>query len=157
SAAGTVVAVGEGAAELRPGDRVACAGAGYASHAEVIFVPKNLCAIVPDGVPLEAACYTTVGAIALHGVRQADARLGEAVAVIGRALAGRFRFELLKAAGCRFMGVDIDRPVCEFAKLPGAALVAGDAAAARTACESLTGGRGADCILITAGTKSNEP
>jgi predicted dehydrogenase/threonine dehydrogenase-like Zn-dependent dehydrogenase len=157
SASGIVIEIGEGVTGLAPGDRVACAGAGYASHAEVIFVPRNLCATVPDGVPLESACYTTVGAIALHGVRQADARLGETAAVIGLGLVGQLTVQLLKAAGCHVIGIDIDPAACELAKLSGADLVASDPAAARAACDSLTAGRGADCILITAGTKSNDP
>jgi predicted dehydrogenase/threonine dehydrogenase-like Zn-dependent dehydrogenase len=157
SASGVVIEIGEGVTGLAPGDRVACAGAGYASHAEVIFVPRNLCATVPDSVPLESACYTTVGAIALHGVRQADARLGETAAVIGLGLVGQLTVQLLKAAGCHVIGIDIDPAACELAKLSGADLVVSDPAAARAACDSLTAGRGADCILITAGTKSNEP
>ena len=70
SASGSVVAVGEGVKDLQAGDSVACAGGGYASHAEVLFVPQNLCCKVPEGVSLETACYTTVGSIALHGVLQ---------------------------------------------------------------------------------------
>jgi predicted dehydrogenase/threonine dehydrogenase-like Zn-dependent dehydrogenase len=157
SASGIVIEIGEGVTDLAPGDRVACAGAGYASHAEVIFVPRNLCATVPDSVPLESACYTTVGAIALHGVRQADVRLGETAAVIGLGLVGQLTVQLLKAAGCHVIGIDIDPAACELAKLSGADLVTSDPAAARSACDSLTAGRGADCILITAGTRSNEP
>src|SRR4051812_36950253 len=75
SASGIVAAVGRDVKEFKSGDRIACAGAGYASHAEVIFVPKNLCTKLPDGASLESACYTTVGAIALQGIRQADTRL----------------------------------------------------------------------------------
>ena len=157
SASGVVTAVGHDVKEFKAGDRIACAGAGYASHAEVIFVPKNLCAKLPDGASLESACYTTVGAIALQGIRQADTRLGEAVAVIGLGLVGQLTVQLLKAAGCQVIGVDIDKAACELAKRSGADLVASDQQSARAACMSLTEGRGADCILITAGTKSNEP
>jgi predicted dehydrogenase/threonine dehydrogenase-like Zn-dependent dehydrogenase len=157
SASGVVTAVGRDVKEFKVGDRIACAGAGYASHAEVIFVPKNLCAKLPDGASLESACYTTVGAIALQGIRQADTRLGEAVAVIGLGLVGQLTVQLLKAAGCQVIGVDIDKAACELAKRSGADLVASDQASARAACMSLTEGHGADCVLITAGTKSNEP
>jgi predicted dehydrogenase/threonine dehydrogenase-like Zn-dependent dehydrogenase len=157
SASGVVTAVGRDVKEFKVGDRIACAGAGYASHAEVIFVPKNLCAKLPDGASLESACYTTVGAIALQGIRQADTRLGEAVAVIGLGLVGQLTVQLLKAAGCQVVGVDIDKAACNLAKLSGADLVASDWQSARAACMSLTEGRGADCVLITAGTKSNEP
>jgi predicted dehydrogenase/threonine dehydrogenase-like Zn-dependent dehydrogenase len=157
SASGIVTAVGRDAQEFRVGDRVACAGGGYASHAEVIFVPRNLCCKLPNGVSQESACYTTVGAIALQGIRQADPRLGEAVAVIGLGLVGQLTVQLLKAAGCQVLGVDIDQAACELAKKSGAHSVANDSASARTACDALTAGRGADCIVITAATKSSEP
>jgi polar amino acid transport system substrate-binding protein len=157
SASGVVTAVGRDVKEFKVGDRIACAGAGYASHAEVIFVPKNLCTKLPDGASLESACYTTVGAIALQGIRQADTRLGESVAVIGLGLVGQLTVQLLKAAGCQVIGIDIDKAACELAKKSGADLAASDEESARAACMSLTEGRGADCILITAGTKSNEP
>jgi predicted dehydrogenase/threonine dehydrogenase-like Zn-dependent dehydrogenase len=157
SAAGEVMAVGRDAQEFRVGDRVACAGGGYASHAEVIFVPRNLCCKIPDAVSFEPACYTTVGAIALQGVRQADARLGEAVAVIGLGLVGQLTVQLLKAAGCQVLGVDINEAACELARKSGADSVALDPASARTACNALSGGRGADCIVITAATNSSQP
>jgi predicted dehydrogenase/threonine dehydrogenase-like Zn-dependent dehydrogenase len=157
SASGVVTAVGRDAQDFRVGDRVACAGGGYASHAEVIFVPRNLCCKLPESVSLESACYTTVGAIALQGIRQADPRLGEVVAVIGLGLVGQLTVQLLKAAGCQVLGVDIDQAACELAKRSGADSVANDTASARTACEALSEGRGADCILITAATKSSEP
>ncbi|MGA9772568.1 MAG: bi-domain-containing oxidoreductase [Blastocatellia bacterium] len=157
SASGVVIAVGGQVQEFRVGDRVACAGGGYATHAEVIFVPKNLCAKLPDSATLESACYTTVGAIALQGLRQADMRLGETVAVIGLGLVGQLTVQLLKAAGCGVIGIDIDKNACELAKKSGADLVASDPQTARALCQSLTEGRGADCVVITAGTKSNEP
>lgn len=157
SASGEVVAVGAEATEFRVGDRVACAGGGYASHAEVIFVPRNLCCKLPEGVSYEAASYTTVGAIALQGIRQADPRLGEAVVVLGLGLVGQLTVQLLKAAGCRVLGVDITQAPCDLALRSGADLVAADSAAARAACDALTDGRGADCILITAATRSSEP
>lgn len=156
SAAGTVVEVGSKVAEFRVGDRVACAGVGYASHAEVIYVPKNLCCKIPEAASLEAACYTTVGAIALQGIRQADPRLGEAVAVIGLGLVGQLTVQLLKAAGCRVLGIDIDRSACELATKSGADVVA-DSASAQAACAALTEGHGADCIVITAASKTSEP
>ena len=157
SASGVVTAVGRDVRDFKVGDRVACAGGGYASHAEVLFVPKNLCAKLPQEASLESACYTTVGAIALQGIRQADTRLGEVVAVIGLGLVGQLTVQLLKAAGCLVVGIDIDKAACELARKSGADLVASDTASARAECLSLTDGRGADCVLITAGTKSNEP
>lgn len=157
SAAGTVIAVGEQVRDLSVGDRVACAGAGYASHAEVLFVPQNLCSRLPADAPFEAACYATVGAIALHGIRQSEARLGEAVAVIGLGLLGQLTVQMLKAAGCRVLGIDIDPAACELAKLSGADFVATGFEEARRAAARLTAGRGADAILITASTKSDDP
>ena len=157
SASGVVAAVANDVQEFRVGDLVACAGAGYASHAEVIFVPRNLCCSLPEGVSQESACYTTVGAIALQGIRQADPRLGEVVAVIGLGLVGQLTVQLLKAAGCQVLGVDIDQAACDLATKSGADLVSGDASSARKACDALTLGRGADCIVITAATKSSEP
>lgn len=157
SAAGIVTAVGNEAREFQVGDRVACAGGGYASHAEVLFVPKNLCCKLPEAASLESASYTTVGAIALQGVRQSDVRLGETIAVIGLGLVGQLTVQLLKASGCQVVGIDIDKTACELARRSGADAVTSDASSARALCDRLTEGRGADCIIITASTKSNEP
>lgn len=157
SASGIVTEVGRDVTDLKVGDRVACAGAGYASHAEVIYVPRNLCCLVPEGASLEAASYTTVGSIALQGIRQADLRLGETAVVIGLGLVGQLTVQMLKAAGCRVLGVDIDPLACELGLKSGADRVASDEADAIAACNALTDGRGADSILITAGTKSNQP
>ncbi len=157
SASGTVMAIGEQVNGFQIGDRVACAGAGYASHAEVLFVPQNLCCKLPDAASLEAACYTTVGAIALQGIRQADVRLGEAVAVIGLGLIGQLTVQMLKAAGCRVLGFDIDGLACEAAKQSGADFVASSDDEVRRACQVMTEGRGADAIIITASTKSDAP
>lgn len=157
SASGIIEAIGERVSRFQIGDRVACAGAGYASHAEVLFVPQNLVSKLPESASLESACYTTVGAIALHGIRQSESRLGETVAVIGLGLVGQLTVQMLKAAGCLVVGIDIDSNACELAKRSGADLVTSDSAEARLLCDSLTEGRGADSIIITAGTKSNDP
>jgi predicted dehydrogenase/threonine dehydrogenase-like Zn-dependent dehydrogenase len=157
SASGTVIAIGQGVTGFQVGDRVACAGAGYASHAEFLFVPQNLCRKLPEGATLESACYTTVGAIALQGIRQADVRLGESVAVIGLGLVGQLTVQMLKASGCRVLGIDIDSTACELATKSGADFVAGNADSARERCAAMTDGRGADSIIITASTKSDEP
>ena len=157
SASGIVMAVGSDVSEFQVGDQVACAGAGYASHAEINFIPRNLCSKLPSGASLESACYTTLGAIALQGVRQTDARLGETIVVIGLGLVGQLTVQILKAAGCHVMGVDIDPSACELAKRSGADEVATDAASARELCRSFSDGQGADSILVTAGTKSSEP
>ncbi len=157
SASGIVTATGEGVSEFQAGDRVACAGAGYASHAEAISVPKNLVCKIPEGASLESACYTTVGAIALHSIRQAQARLGETVAVIGLGLVGQLVVQMLRAAGCRVVGIDIDPKACQLALKSGAELVTSDSSEARALCEKLSNGFGADSILITASTNSSEP
>ena len=155
SAAGTVLACGEHVHELRPGDRVACGGAGYASHAEVLSVPRNLCAKVPDGVALEDAAFATIGAIAMQGVRQADLRLGERAVVVGLGLLGLLTVQLLRASGCRVLGVDLDPGRAALAAELGA-----DATATTDAVEQalhMSDGRGADAVLLTAATSSNGP
>jgi polar amino acid transport system substrate-binding protein len=157
SASGRVIAVGRGAEEFRIGDAVACAGVGYASHAEVIFVPRNLCARVPEGASLESACYATVGAIAMHGIRQSEVRLGEVAVIIGLGLVGQLTAQMLKAAGARVIGFDIDDLACRLATESGVDATAGNEDELLDACKSLTNARGADCILITAASKSNRP
>src|SRR5215813_8086203 len=120
SAAGIVSAVGEGVSDLRAGDRVACAGVGYASHAEVLSVPKNLCVRVPDGISFDHAAFATVGAIALQGVRLAEPTLGESIVVIGLGLIGQLAVQLLAANGCRVFGIDLDAKKIDLAKQLGA-------------------------------------
>src|SRR5688572_5289557 len=97
SLAGEVIAVGPGAEEFRVGQLVACAGAGYANHAEINFVPKNLVVPVPENVPSKHAAFATVGAIALHGFRQAEMQLGETACVIGLGLLGQLLVQILRA------------------------------------------------------------
>lgn len=143
--------------EFAPGDRVACAGGGYASHAEVIAVPRNLAVKIPDGVSFDEAAFTTLGAIALQGVRQADVRLGEAVAVIGLGLLGQLTVQLLKAAGCRVIGLDINERQFELAREFGADALALSGSGSLGTIESFTRGIGCDAVIITAGTSSNEP
>jgi len=158
SASGTVIAVGGGVTDLKPGDRVACAGGGYASHGEYMLIPENLCAKVPRAVELDEAAYATLGAIALQGVRQAHPTLGEIVVVIGLGLVGQLTLQLLKANGCSVIGIDLDPKAVKLAKQCGA-----DAALQRTADDvknvvrSLTKGVGADAVMITAATPSNDP
>ncbi|MBX5477555.1 MAG: bi-domain-containing oxidoreductase [Pyrinomonas methylaliphatogenes] len=157
SAAGTVIAVGEEVAGISVGDRVACAGAGFASHAEIISVPKNLCARVPSGVSMEHAAFGTLGAIALQGVRLAEPTLGEAVVVIGLGLLGQLTVQLLKANGCRVFGIDLDERKVELARSLGADEAAVMNAETRRAVMDWSRGRGADAVLVTAATSSNEP
>src|SRR5919202_5527040 len=157
SAAGTVIEVGEDAGDFRVGDRVACAGLGYASHAEVLSVPKNLCARVPEGVDFESAAFSTLGAIALQGVRLAEPTLGESVVVIGLGLIGQLAAQLLKANGCRVFGVDLDESKVALAKSLGADDGCAAGEGVKEAVSKWSRGRGADAVVITAATQSDEP
>ena len=153
SSAGTVVKTGVDDFEV--GDRVACAGAGYAVHAEYVAVPKNLCVRIPDGVGLREAAFTTVGSIAMHGVRNAHVTVGENVAVIGLGLIGLLTIQILKAAGCRAIGIDIDREKLALAADLGADAVSNyDGLAERMKVFSPFG---ADAVVITAATPSSAP
>jgi threonine dehydrogenase-like Zn-dependent dehydrogenase len=116
STAGVVLEVGERVSGLLPGARVACAGGGFAMHAELNYVPANLTVSLPESVPFEAGAFATVGSIALHGVRQAEAKIGERVAVIGLGLVGQLTCRLLVAAGCNVVGVDIANELVERAR-----------------------------------------
>ena len=157
SAAGTVMSVGDGVTEFVPGQRVACAGVGYASHAEVLSVPKNLVVALPDDVDFQAGAFGTLGAIALQGVRLAEPTLGESMLVIGLGLVGQLTVQLLKANGCRVFGVDLDQSRVDLARQLGADAAAISAGDTRTAVMNWSEGRGVDAVLITAATDSNEP
>ncbi|WIM44411.1 bi-domain-containing oxidoreductase [Methanosarcina mazei] len=158
SSAGTVISVSEDIASIKVGDRVACAGAGYANHADVAFVPKNLCVKVPDNVDLKNACFTTVGSIAMQGVRNADVRVGENVVVVGLGLIGLITVQILKASGCRVFGIDLDESKVKLAKELGA-----DFALSRNtpnieeSVRQFSRGIGADVTIIAAATRSNDP
>lgn len=155
SAAGRVVEAGRNVYEFKPGDRVACGGAGYAGHAEYLAVPRNLCVKIPDGVSYEDASFATLGAIALQGVRQADLRLGERVAVVGLGLLGLITVQLLKASGCMVLGIDPNPDRCQLAKELGADMAASSGAV--DAAMALSGSYGLDAVLLTAATSSNQP
>jgi predicted dehydrogenase/threonine dehydrogenase-like Zn-dependent dehydrogenase len=155
SCAGTVLEVGAHVRGFKVGDRVACAGHGYASHAEVVFVPKNLCVPIPEGVSFEAASYVALGAIALQGLRQAEPALGEVIAVIGLGLLGQLTVQMLTANGCRVVGADPNPARQALARASGADAVAPGELAARVA--HATGGRGADAVLITASARDDAP
>jgi predicted dehydrogenase/threonine dehydrogenase-like Zn-dependent dehydrogenase len=143
SAAGVVIAAGARVRGIAPGDRVACAGGGYAVHAEVDHVPLNLCARLPSSVTFEQGAFATVGSIALHGVRQAEIRLGERVAIIGLGLVGQLAAQLVKASGCTAFGFDISDDLVQLALEQGSI----DAVAA-SEC---------DAVIITAATRSSDP
>src|SRR3984893_12386549 len=144
SSAGTVVAVGEGVTDIRAGDRVACGGAGHAVHAEFACIPRLLLARVPPDseVSFDHAAATTVGAVALHGVRTADVKLGDIVGVIGLGLLGQLTVQILKAAGCRVVGMDIDRGRVDLALRLGADAASDSSTAFRDECMQQSGGRG---------------
>ncbi|GIW50670.1 MAG: oxidoreductase [Gemmatimonadales bacterium] len=157
SCAGMVMAVGNGVEGLEPGDRVACGGGGYAVHAEVVSVPKNLVVKVPNTVDFESAAFTTLGAIALQGIRLADVKLGEVVVVIGLGLLGLLTVQMLKGAGCVVLGIDLQEQRAELARKLGADMATTSEEALKNAVLAATGGQGADAVLITADTKSNRP
>ena len=158
SAAGIVESVGSEVTVFETGERVAVAGAGYASHAEVNFVPSNLVAAIPEGVSFEEASYATVASIALQGVRITRPELGDNVVVLGLGLIGLITVQLLKANGCRVFGIDLDPAKVELGRRLGMdAGVATSQEDAHRAAEAFTRGRGADHTLITAATKSNDP
>lgn len=155
SSAGTIVAVGEGVEGVHVGDRVACAGGGFAVHAEYSLVPKNLLARLPDSVDFESAAFATLGAIALQGFRLAQPQVGEQVAIIGLGLLGLLTVAIARAAGCTVFGVDLDPTRVELAHKMGAFAVSRDGAedAGRGFCQ----GRGFDSVLICADTSSDDP
>ena len=154
SNAGVVLEVGAGVEGFSVGDRIASNG----HHAEVVCVPKNLCAKIPDAVSDEAAAFTVIGAIALQGIRLAQPTLGETFVVTGLGLIGLITVQLLQAQGCRVLGIDLDPKKLELARKFGAETVdlsrGEDPVAAATAFSQ---GRGIDGVLITASTKSNQP
>lgn len=157
SACGTVVAIGEGVADVRIGDRVACAGSQSAYHAELISVPRNLCVHVPEGLPLDAACTVTLGAIALQGVRRLQPTLGETFAVIGLGALGQLAVQILRANGCRVAAIDVDAARVSLATQAGAewGLRGGDAAL-HDGILRATAGHGVDGVVITAAGSSDE-
>jgi predicted dehydrogenase len=157
SCAGEVISVGDGVEEFRPGDRVACAGGTYANHAEVNFVPRNLAVHIPSQVSTEAASLTTIGAIALQGLRQAEIRIGETVAVIGAGLVGVLTIQIARAAGCRVVAIDLSSERAARAEAFGAHL---SLAANDPALLSKIRGfsrYGVDAAILTAATESAEP
>lgn len=157
SSAGKVIEVGEGVNHVRPGDHVACGGGGYAVHAEIIAVPKNLCVRLSEGISFEDAAFTTIASISLQAVRQAEVNVGDTIVVYGLGLVGLLAVEILKANGARVIGVDVDPEKIEYGitmgaddvKLPGGQLM--------ETVKTITGGVGADAVILTASTKSKEP
>jgi predicted dehydrogenase len=155
SSAGTIVELGGGMEGFQVGQRVACAGGNYAVHAEFAVIPQNLLAPIPDHIDFEAAAFSTLGAIALHGFRIADVQLNGRVAVIGLGLLGQLAASIALAAGCQVLGVDLDPNRVKLAKKRGidARLRKGTEKAA----QSFTRKQGFDAVLICADTQSNDP
>ncbi|MDD5542169.1 MAG: bi-domain-containing oxidoreductase [Acidobacteriia bacterium] len=157
SSAGVIVQAGSETSGFTPGDRVACAGTGYANHAEFAFVPKNLVAGIPGGVGLDEAAFATVGAIAMQGVRQAGSSLGETVGVIGLGLVGLLTVQILKAAGCRVFGVDINPQRCKIGADLGVDTVTTPDDEALTTKVRQLNPAGLDAVIVTAATESSAP
>lgn len=158
SSAGTVIALGEGITEFAIGDKVACAGVGYANHAEIIAVPINLTVKLNTSANLKNASYNTLGAIALQGIRQADMRLGETCAVIGLGLLGQLACLMLKASGVRVVGVDIDENVVNVANEHAADIAySRNTPGIEEKIGAFTQGNGVDTIIIAAATSSTDP
>ncbi|MEW5938070.1 MAG: bi-domain-containing oxidoreductase [Chloroflexota bacterium] len=155
SSAGTIVALGKNMAGFRVGQRVACAGGGYAVHAEYNLVPRNLLTPLPKNVDFESAAFTTLGAIALHGLRLAEPQIGENVAVIGLGLLGLLTVQLAAAAGCNVLGIDLDPKRVALASSLDIEAVA--RARAESASQAFTANRGFDAIVICADASSNDP
>lgn len=158
SAAGVIVQAGPGSPGLQPGDPVACAGAGFANHAEYDAIPHNLLVRIPPGVSFREAAFTTIGGIALQGVRRAEITLGETVVVVGLGLIGQITAQLLDAAGCRVIGSD---PLPErrelAAQLAGAQTIDPSIGDAPAQVMNLTDGIGADKVILCAATRSSQP
>ncbi|MFC4722895.1 bi-domain-containing oxidoreductase [Geojedonia litorea] len=158
STSGVVMASMDSNGQFQKGDRVACAGQDYASHSEIVGIPQNLVAKIPDNVSFEDACFTTLGAIALQGVRQSEPKLGDNVCVIGLGLLGQITCQLLKANGCNVFGIDLSPRLVSLAKETSAdeAMLRGDSNLLATA-DNFTSGHGFDSIIITAAAPSNDP
>ncbi len=157
SSAGVVVEAGNNVNKFSPSDRVACIGAGYASHAEYITVPENLCCKIPDNLTYEEASFGMLGIIALHGIRCAKLTFGESVAVIGLGLLGQLTVQILKAYGCNVIGMDIDRNKAEIVKSLGTNHVFTSEDDFKNGAERITNGYGVDAVIITAATESSAP
>lgn len=159
SCAGEVIEVGAGVTEFKVGDKVACAGAGYANHAEVVSVPVNLCVKVDTEANLKDAAYNTLGAIAMQGVRQADLRVGENCVVIGLGLLGQLACMILKASGVHVIGLDVLPSSVAHALTNGVVDEAftRDASGLEERVREATFGYGADAVIIAAASSSNDP
>lgn len=158
SSAGVVLEVGDRVSALQVGDAVACAGSGYASHAEIVYVPQNLTARIPAGLSTRYGAFATLGAIAQQGIRRAELSVGEVVAVMGLGLVGQLTVQILLGYGFRVVGFDIDKAQVELAMnigLDSGVIIGQDDAVAKSMAAS--DGHGLDAVIITAATTSSEP
>lgn len=157
SIAGVVEETGKDVWDFVPGDRVACAGGGYAYHAEFVRVPRNLCVRVPQSVSWKAASTVALGAIALQGVRRSDPTMGETMVVLGLGSLGQLVTQLLHSNGCRVIGVDPDKTRVRAAENFGMDLgLSTDSGSLDEKVAQLTDGIGADCVIVTAASNSSE-
>ncbi len=157
SSAGVVIGVGDGVEGFSMGDRVACTGAGFAGHTEVASAPANLCVPIPDELDFDVAAFVALGGIALQAVRMAQVTFGETVGVIGLGLLGQVAVQLLTAAGCHVVGMDLDADKASLATDLGAEVAVTDYASLTSSVHQMTGGQGADAVIILAATSSNQP
>lgn len=156
SLSGEVLEVGRGVTGFKVGDKVACGGA-TASHAELVVVPKNLCVKLPDTTPMDEAAYTTIGAIAMQGIRRADLKLGENCAVIGLGIIGQITLRLLKAAGVKAFGIDLKSQLIDLAKSSGVEACLRSDETLEEKVAIFSDGYGVDAVIITAATSSLDP
>ncbi|MFT6765631.1 MAG: putative dehydrogenase/threonine dehydrogenase-like Zn-dependent dehydrogenase [Alteromonas naphthalenivorans] len=156
SCSGKVIAVGKKVTQFRPGDYVACAGAGWANHADIVCIPENLAVIVPKKEAVRNASITTIGSIALQGIRRAQVQLGEIVCVVGLGLLGQITVQLAKNAGATVIGVDLVQDRLDTAKELGADYVYKGGEGLNKELDFLTKHHGVDCTIITAATASDE-
>lgn len=156
SAAGTVIQVGEEITDIQIGDRVACAGAGIANHAEIINVPRNLIVKIPENLDFKEASTVTLGAIALQGIRRANPTLGETFLVLGLGILGQLTAQMLKGNGCRVIGFDPDKTRVDIAKSLGMEFGLCMEEDLIQKVFQLTNGYGADGVIIAASTASDE-
>lgn len=158
SSSGTVIQVGRKVNDISIGERVACAGEGKACHAEIVSVPRNLAAKIPEGVSARDAAFSTIGAIALHGFRQSRAQVGEYVAVIGAGLVGNLVVQIARSSGCLVAALDLKQSRLDLAKSLGADITfRSDDQALFQHTSHFTNGRMFDVVILAAGTTSSEP
>ncbi|OGW24290.1 MAG: hypothetical protein A2X55_05015 [Nitrospirae bacterium GWB2_47_37] len=158
SCSGILKDVGTRDGDFRIGTRVACAGSGYASHAEFNLVPPNLCVKIPDNVSFEDAAYVAVGGIAMEAVRLAKVEFGHKIGVIGLGLLGQLTVQILRSAGCHIIGIDISEKKCELALKHGAEVIAVDGKDDPISRSmAFANDEGLDAVIIMASFDSNKP